>query len=250
MHDAPSQAIAFIPGDEEQHLVVPPFAVLDACRGCRSVNYDVTEPFCENCRSNLAELGGFRVPVEPISLYAKPSRLRDWLTFYKSEDERLADPQAISAVGHIFGRFFDENIDWVQALAPDYVVVVPSTRRLPPHPLQEIVDRRAGGLSARAVVRRTDSDFAMRKASTDAYVASEPVRGDRVLLLDDVYTTGGRAQSAAHALQLAGAEVTSLVVLGRRINPDYLPRAAELYEGQKAKFFEWSVNRRHSLEHR
>jgi hypothetical protein len=227
VHEAPSEPITFTEGDEDEELVLPPFGVLDACPGCRSVKYEPLADLCENCRLNTDQLSGFRVAVEPITLYTKPSRLRDWLTFYKSEDERLEDREAVAAVAHILGRFIGANTEWLDDLAPDYLVVVPSTRRPPPHPLQIVVKTLDIGLEVNPVVQRTPVSLGSRAASAEAYEAS----------------------GAAAALEIAGAQVVSLAVLGRRINPSYRPRAAELFEQQQSRHFEWSVPRRHSFEH-
>jgi hypothetical protein len=48
----------------------------------------------------------------------------------------------------------------------------------------------------------------------------------RVLLLDDTYVSGARAQSAAAALRLAGARKVLIVPLGRVIRPDTLKEHA------------------------
>jgi orotate phosphoribosyltransferase len=44
------------------------------------------------------------------------------------------------------------------------------------------------------------------------------VPGGRVLLLDDTWTTGARAQSLCHALKASGAQSVVIVVLGRHLN--------------------------------
>jgi len=60
-----------------------------------------------------------------------------------------------------------------------------------------------------------------RDLSLDLFAASRPLSRARVLLLDDTWTTGSRAQSAAAALKLAGAARVVVVVLGRHIGrPD------------------------------
>jgi hypothetical protein len=46
------------------------------------------------------------------------------------------------------------------------------------------------------------------------------VRGARVLLLDDTYVSGSRAQSAAAALRLAGARAALIAPVGRVLRPD------------------------------
>jgi hypothetical protein len=58
--------------------------------------------------------------------------------------------------------------------------------------------------------------------------AAPVVARTRVLLLDDTYVSGARAQSAAAALRLAGAHRVLIVPLGRVIRPDTLTGHASL----------------------
>jgi hypoxanthine-guanine phosphoribosyltransferase len=44
--------------------------------------------------------------------------------------------------------------------------------------------------------------------------------GSRILLLDDIYVSGSRAQSAAAVLRRAGARSVLIVPLGRVVRPD------------------------------
>jgi predicted amidophosphoribosyltransferase len=53
------------------------------------------------------------------------------------------------------------------------------------------------------------------------------VAGSRVLLLDDTYVSGARAQSAAAALHLTGACATVIVPLGCVLRPDRVTRHAD-----------------------
>ena len=62
-----------------------------------------------------------------------------------------------------------------------------------------------------------------------------------MLLLDDVFTTGARSQSAAYALEEAGAAVSAIVVVARRINLDWRPEVAEWWKRQLAIPFSWST---------
>jgi orotate phosphoribosyltransferase len=56
------------------------------------------------------------------------------------------------------------------------------------------------------------------------------VRGSRVLLLDDTYTSGAAVQSAASALQMAGAHVVAAVVVGRYVKPDFSDDTRALWD--------------------
>jgi orotate phosphoribosyltransferase len=65
-------------------------------------------------------------------------------------------------------------------------------------------------------------------------VADASTRDHRVLLLDDVYTTGARAQSAAFALRAAGAVVPAVLVIGRRVNPEWRDEVDVIWQRQTA----------------
>jgi len=55
----------------------------------------------------------------------------------------------------------------------------------------------------------------------DRYEGTTSVDGQDVLLLDDTWTAGGHAQSAAWALRQAGARRVGMVVIGRHLRPDW-----------------------------
>lgn len=102
---------------------------------------------------------------------------------------------------------------------PTHLAVVPSARgRLGVHPLRGLIGPYLSGwwveLSARTDYHQ------VRELDPDRFQA-EPVPGGRILLLDDTWTTGASAQSAAMALRRAGASSIATVVLGRHINPEY-----------------------------
>ena len=67
------------------------------------------------------------------------------------------------------------------------------------------------------------------------------VAGKRFLLVDDVYTTGARSQSAASALQLAGGLVVAIVVIGRRINVEYNEFTERVWNRQQDQEFNFET---------
>lgn len=245
MHSPPESPISFEVGDEEGELILPGLPDLEVCPGCRGV---INGPYahCRNCRENAATLDGIVQEVVPISLYAKPSRLRDWLTFYKSAEETPQDPQALRAVGHILGRFLIENVAWLTALQPEAIVVVPSTMRPPPHPLSMVIETlRVVDVPVVPLLARTALPLGHNAPHRQAFRLAEGREAPaRVLLVDDVYTSGARGQSAAYALREAGISVVGFCVIGRRYNPEWTPQAREVFERQKSAAFEWDIRAR------
>jgi hypothetical protein len=66
-----------------------------------------------------------------------------------------------------------------------------------------------------------------RDFDPDRYRGRRPLKGESVLVVDDTWTTGGHAQSAASALQRTGAGRLALVVIGRHLNPRWKPDREE-----------------------
>lgn len=57
----------------------------------------------------------------------------------------------------------------------------------------------------------------------DQFEVVHDVSGERVLLLDDTFTTGAKLFSAVAALRRAGATVIGPVVLGRHVQTSWAP---------------------------
>ncbi|MGW7070057.1 ComF family protein [Streptomyces sp. NPDC054855] len=77
---------------------------------------------------------------------------------------------------------------------------------------------------ARGVLTKTRASQAGDRRGqivTDLFVASPAVRGKRILLFDDTFTTGGTMGSAAHALKQQGAISVIGLTLGRQLRADW-----------------------------
>ena len=238
-----NQALASLGDSLASDCVSVPMLGPDVCPICRG-HRDATQGLCDSCTVCHRNLGSLR-PVVPMSLYAKPSTMRDRLRGYKDNDDASTRRRLSRDVAALVERFF---IQHRAALAHrfgswDAVCIVPSTDREPPHPLvQALADHGAGSLGPlEQLLRRGPGEVAHRKAHRLAFEPTAEVAGRRVLLLDDVFTTGARSQSAAYALAEAGAAVSAIVVIARRINPDWRPEVAEWWNRQLAVPFSWST---------
>ncbi len=99
--------------------------------------------------------------------------------------------------------------------APTHLAVVPTARGRPgTHPLRVL----AAGFLARpwATLAARPGGEQVRDLDPERFRAA-PAPGARVLLIDDTWTTGSSAQSAAMALRAAGARSVVTVVLGRHV---------------------------------
>jgi hypothetical protein len=102
--------------------------------------------------------------------------------------------------------------------APSALAVVPSGRgRRGPHPLREL----AGSYLTAPWVTLSDAPgepLLTRELHPGRFRAAGRLAGADVLLLDDTWTTGSSAQSAAVALKLGGARSVVILTLGRYLN--------------------------------
>jgi hypothetical protein len=106
-------------------------------------------------------------------------------------------------------------------LAVSCRLVIPSlTSRPGRHPFAELAHTM--NVASDAVALMPAPDARCDRAINDKFLLQPAARldGQHVLILDDVWTTGSNAQSAALAVRRAGAAAVSVMVVGRWLNPD------------------------------
>ena len=111
--------------------------------------------------------------------------------------------------------------------AVDAWSIVPSVRRdrSGEHPLH-LVARRAGLARPEMELVTVGGMHAGKRATSPdrfALAAGSTARGRHILLIEDTWTSGGNAQSAALTLRNAGAASVTIVALARWLNPDEQP---------------------------
>ncbi|WP_246889559.1 ComF family protein [Mycolicibacterium sp. GESEQ-9] len=225
-------------------LVPPPRPGPGICPICRTWNDQPDEVVCSNCAHVEEVLYEPALTLDVITLYRKPSPLRDWLTSYKG---RLDDSEPyIPAYEHniramVWQFFADHSQRLVERCGGlDCLVVVPSTQRTPPHPLENVLATIDLPAPVIPLLVRGPGELDFNKPALDGYDASSDHPPQRVLLVDDVYTTGARINSAATALRRAGHTVTGAFVIARRVRPEFHPDAQALWDRQVEAGFSWS----------
>jgi predicted phosphoribosyltransferase len=124
----------------------------------------------------------------------------------------------------------------------ELVTIVPSGNRFRDerHPLRWIVGELVGPTRDRheRLLQRSEADVRPRAFSPEKFAVTRPIDGRSVLLIDDTWTTGASAQSAAAALKAAGAGRTAVVVIGRHLNREWHENDRRLRG--IARPFDWS----------
>jgi hypothetical protein len=107
----------------------------------------------------------------------------------------------------------------------ELVTTVPSGERTrdAAHPLPHLVGDLVTPTRGRheRLLRRSSLEVAPRTFDPGKFEAIRSLDGEAVLLIDDTWTTGASAQSAAAALRHAGAGPVAAVVIGRHLNREW-----------------------------
>ncbi len=191
------------------------------CPGCFNFTREQDECRCRACRASESHLG----VVVPISYAPAGGSLHRDLADYKRAAEP-AVPHLVLALARLLSSFLAGHEECVAAAAGvdrfDSVMVVPSgnAHRDRMHPLRRIVAELVPQTQERYrdVLRASGTSCVPHAFDPSRFTAIGPVGGEHVLLIDDVWTTGATAQSAAAVLNAAGAGSVSAVVIGRYVN--------------------------------
>jgi|HubBroStandDraft_6_1064221.scaffolds.fasta_scaffold09283_2 hypothetical protein len=183
--------------------------------------------------------------VAPISYSVAREQLHHALASYKRLDGDVARRLGASLAA-ILWRFLAEHERCVARAAGtdrfDLVTTVPSGDRPRDelHPLRWIVGELVGPTRDRyrPILQRSHTHAVPRTFTPDKFAATHPLNSRSVLLIDDTWTTGASAQSAAAALKAAGAGATAAVVIGRHLNREWHENDRRLRGIERP--FDWS----------
>lgn len=215
----------------------PDYGVCRFCHGPTQPGY--RRCFC--CAAVAAHLGLPLVPVIPMTTYRLGDHMHRILRRYKDAPVAATRQRCTDQCARLLAAFVDRNREGIGARSGgpwDTVVTVPSSTR-PGEPPVDAVVARVPALAAdhRSLLVRGPGPLDHLQPSRSGFVIHPLVEPTglgryRVLVVDDTYTTGSRAQSAAAALRLARMRVGAILVLGRVVAPQSCPWHAAFWAAQ------------------
>ncbi len=222
-----------------ERVMLAPAMGFGVCVDC----FNMTRGFerCYACSSLEHRLAA----VVPISYSVAREPLHQALAGYKRTTGASADRQKLELAA-ILWRFLAAHERCIAHACAverfDLVTTVPSSDRERDrrHPLRDIVGELVVPTRERheRLLRRSSAQSVPRSFDPSRYEAVRAVDGARVLLIDDTWTTGANAQSAAAALREAGASEVAAVVIGRHLNRDWHENDLRLRKLKRK--FDWS----------
>jgi predicted amidophosphoribosyltransferase len=166
--------------------------------------------------------------VAPISYSVAREQLHHALASYKRLTGEIARRLG-AELAAVLWRYLVQHEQCVARAAGteafELVTTVPSgdRGRDERHPLRRIVGEIVGPTRTRheRLLERSQLEVAPREFDREKFRTARALNGEAVLLIDDTWTTGSNAQSAAAALKSAGAGPVAAVVIGRHLNREW-----------------------------
>jgi predicted amidophosphoribosyltransferase len=163
--------------------------------------------------------GGRRGSARPDAAFAYAGPVRPFVRAWKERGLRRLAPLAAELV---VGQLAAPAADAITYVPPDPVRQLHRSR----HPAESLADElgrrwqleltgllaRTGGAERQATLPR-----ARRRANVQGSFRALAAAPPRVLLIDDIYTTGATASAAASALRSAGARRVDVITFARAV---------------------------------
>jgi predicted amidophosphoribosyltransferase len=194
----------------------------ETCAQC----FNFTRGFdsCYACDHNEAWLAA----VAPISYSVALEQLHHALRSYKRIGG-AAGRRLTLELASVLWRFLDSHEHCVARAANTdrfaLVTTVPcgDPSRDQTSPLRAMVGEIVGRTHRRyeRLLRTAQASLEPHAFDLDKFIATRPLDGEPVLLIDDTWTTGASAQSAAAVLRRAGAGPVAAVAIGRHLNREW-----------------------------
>ena len=205
-----------------ENFMLGPRAGPDVCNVC--FNFTRGYERCYACAHGEVWLDA----VAPISYSVAREQLHHALARYKRLGGDVARRLRVELAA-VLWRFLAEHERCVARAARtpafELVTTVPSSdrERDESHPLRWIVGEVSAPTRDRyeRLLHRSHAQVDARTFDQHKYDATRTLNNESVLLIDDTWTTGANAESAAAALKAAGSGSVAAVVIGRHLNREW-----------------------------
>jgi hypothetical protein len=194
----------------------------DTCERC----FNFTRGFdkCYACDHNHEWLAA----TAPISYSVACEQLHHAIRSYKRIGG-AAGRRLTLELSSVLWRYLDAHERCVATAAHvdrfQLITTVPSgdATRDEAHPLRAIAGEIVTPTKTRyeRLLHRSDKPVDPHAFDPEKFAATRPLDGEPVLLIDDMWTTGANARSAASALRQAGAGPVAAVAIGRHLNREW-----------------------------
>lgn len=196
--------------------------------------------FCWHCGQHR-RLTGTADLVAPVMYAVAGARSAAVLRDYKNHPSRAIRARSAQIVGEFVRAALSLHLSCIETVVGTPVSVrttLPSlTFRPGVHPFAQLVrDLDVQTREVLAVAETATCHRIVRHDKFEALSSAAAIAGRHVLVLDDVWTTGSNAQSAALTLRRAGATAVSVMVIGRWLNPTFPPTARFLQRQGRTGF--------------
>ncbi|TDO06548.1 hypothetical protein EV580_6648 [Mycobacterium sp. BK086] len=210
--------------------------VRDAGRTCSICTTPVDGyPTCWRC-SQSASLAGVADLVVPLTYAIAGQQSAVMLRHYKDDLNAGVRFQHLRIINWLLYLGLAQHQPCIEALVGQPItrrLAIPSLRGRPGlHPFLALAHD-MGAADRSPLLAAAPHATEDRIVTDEQFVLCPPIdlTGQHVLILDDTWTTGSRAQSAALTLRRAGAERISVLVIGRWVDPDFADNARFLGRG-------------------
>jgi predicted amidophosphoribosyltransferase len=201
---------------------------------------------CHRCATNRDWLDA----MAPIAYSVAYEQLHHALRAYKRLPDRVARRFQIELAAVLWRYLADHEHCLATAAGVDHfdlVTAVPSSsrEREQQHPLTRMLATLITPARERyeALLARSREGVSPRQFSLAKFSPIRELDGQSVLLIDDTWTTGASARSAAASLKVAGAGAVAALVIGRHLHRDWGQNDRRLRELTRP--FDW----RHCAQH-